>query len=154
MKNLDQIEAFLLATSFKKWGWILLIGGIPVVLLIFTSIVMLGNMSHFAGFWESWGLFFLHIPLSLGLFFLLFAKEKNEDEMFLALRFKAMMHGIRFTFIAILLFPLLVGASNLWNSEPYHFPEVGGNLAVVTLLLFYTNVTYWYFKFQLAKDEE
>jgi hypothetical protein len=90
----------------------------------------------------------------VGLFFLLFSREKEEDEMYMALRFKAMMHGIRFTFVAILFFPAWVWASTLWSGHPYHFPEVGGNLAVVTLLLFYANATYGYFKYQLAKDEE
>jgi hypothetical protein len=154
MKNLDQIESFLLTPSYRKWGWILLIGGIPLVLLIFTAVVMTGAMDRFSAFWSGWGLFFLHVPLSIGLFFLLFSKETNEDEMFLALRFKAMMHGIRFTFAAMLLFPLMTWVSTIWTGQPYHFPEVGGNLAVVTLLLLYSNATYGYFKYQLAKDEE
>lgn len=154
MKNLDHIESFLLTPSYRKWGWVLLIGGLPLVLLVFTLVVMLGAIENFSAFWSAWGLFFLHVPLSVGLFFLLFSKEKEEDEMYLALRFKAMMHGIRFTFAAMLFLPLLAWISAIWKGIPYHLPEVGGNLAVVTLLLLYSNATYGYFKYQLAKDEE
>ncbi|CAD5250609.1 MULTISPECIES: hypothetical protein [unclassified Imperialibacter] len=131
-----------------------MIGGIPLVLLAFTVVVMTGAMDRFSAFWSGWGLFFLHVPLSIGLFFLLFAREKEEDELFLALRFKAMMHGIRFTFVAMLFLPMMAWVSAIWRGMPYHFPEVGGNLAVVTLLLLYSNATYGYFKYQLAKDEE
>jgi hypothetical protein len=52
MKNLDQIESFLLSPFYRKLGWILLIGGIPLVLLIFTLVVISGAMDHFSAFWS------------------------------------------------------------------------------------------------------
>ena len=98
MKDLEKIEIFLLSTSYKRLGlWVIMLG-LPVVLLLATLLVFTLPDGIFPGFWDEWGLFLLHIPLSAGMYLILFSKEKEEDEMYQMLRLKALMHGVRFVF--------------------------------------------------------
>ncbi len=149
MKNLNDLNQILFPTKFKLWGKILLIGGVPLSLLMITLLVFMlpSEMSDkFPDFWDEWGLFIIHIPISVGLFWMLFAREKDEDEMYLTLRLKATIHGIRFIFIAILMLPLFSNLTALFLDKVIGVPDIGGNLAVVTLLLVYANGAYYMLK--------
>ena len=154
MKSLSEIQNFLLPHSYHRYGLMILITGVPIVLLMMTVIVFNIDEPEFKSFWDYWGGYLLHAPLSLGLFWMLFAKEKEEDEMYLMLRLKATFHGIRFIFIAILFLP---GLSMVWawyQHRPIELPDIGGNLAVVTLLLAYAYGAYWWMKKKQEQDEE
>ncbi len=154
LKTMENINQYLLPYRFKRLGYYLIIAGIPLVLAIFTLLVFQVDSSAFKVYWDEFGGYFLHLPLSLGLFWILFSTEKGEDEMFLQLRLKATFHGIRFIFIAILFLPVFGLFNNLISEAPVSLPDIGGNLAVVTLLLAYANGAYWYFKRKLEKNEE
>lgn len=154
MKDMENIEKFLLPTQFRKYGFLLILGGIPSI-LAFMSIIVLRQSDEFAqNYWNHWGGFLLHIPISMGLFWIFFAAEADEDEMYLSLRLKAAFHGIRFIFIALLMLPVFSILRTAIMGTEFRFPEIGGNLAVVTLLLVYANTTYWWFKKQAKADEE
>jgi hypothetical protein len=154
MKDLHIINQFLLPSHYRRYGWYLLIAGVPTVLVLFTLLIFNWSSEAFRTYWNEWGGYLLHIPLSLGLFWTLFASEKDEDEMYQALRLKATFHGIRFIFLAMLLLPGISLARHWFTDSALQTPDVGGNLAVVTLLLLYANVAYWWMKKKEASDEE
>ena len=154
MKSFVEIEKFLLPNRYKKYGRRVLVLGIPVVLSIFSLVVFQIDSRVFIEYWDEFGGYLLHIPLSLGLFWILFSHEKEEDEMYHLIRLKAMFHGIRFIFVAILMLPGFALVNNLITGDPVSMPNIGGNLAVVTLMLVYANGSYWYMKRKLHQDEE
>ena len=154
MKSLVKIQDFLLPNSYYRYGLILLITGIPLVIVLMTVVVFSADEPEFKTYWDQWGGYLLHIPLSIGLFWMLFARETDEDEMYMLLRLKATFHGIRFIFIAILFLPGLSMVWGWYKDLPYKMPDIGGNLAVVTLLLAYAYGSYWWMKRKLAQDEE
>jgi len=154
MKSLENIEKFLLPSRFRKYGYFLILGGIPIILALMNIIVLQQPEENRQFFLDHWGGFLLNIPLSVGLFWILFASETNQDEMYLNLRLKATFHSIRYTFIAILILPVFSIIRSSITGIAFRFPEIGGNLAVVTLLLLYANVAYWWFKRKANQDEE
>lgn len=151
---MHNINNFLLPYSYRKRGLYLIFLGIPAVLLLFTTIVFQVNSPEFKSYWDHFGGYLLHLPLSIGLFWLLFAIEKEEDEMYQNLRMKATFHGIRFIFIAILFLPAFSLLRSLLTDTPLRLPDIGGNMAVVTLMLTYANASYYIMKRKLKKDEE
>lgn len=154
MKDLSHIEKFLLPTAYRMYGMWLIVAGIPAVLVVFSVIILSFKEGTDQSYWDIWGGYFIHIPISVGLFWTLFAAEKQEDEMYTALRLKATLHGIRFIFIAILFLPVFSIVSALWRETAVTPPNLGGNLAIVSLLLLYANVTYWHLKRKALSDEE
>lgn len=154
MKNLDQIKKFLLPSHFRKRGYVLLITGLPLVLLIMSVLVLNKNNEAAMDYWSEWNGYLLHIPIAIGLFWILFASEDEEDEMFLSLRLKATFHAIRFIFIWILFLPVISMISTFGFGNELKKIDVGGNLAVVSLLLLYANISYWYLKKKALQDEE
>ncbi len=159
MKNFDNINHFLLPPQFRKYGLVLIFGGLPTILLVMAVVVLKWRDSNFSTFWSEWGGYLLHLPISIGLFWMLFSSEYEEDEMYLNLRLKSMFHGIKFIFVAILMLPIFsFGSYYLGISEKLKTPDVGGNLAVVSLLLVYAYGSYWWLKKQfileLKENEE
>ncbi len=154
MKNFDHIERFLLPPTFRKYGFLLIGAGLPLLFLVMTVLVINQNSAEVMHYWGEWSGYLLHIPISLGLFWVLFAAEREEDEMFLSMRLKATFHGIRFAFIAVLFLPVISMISAWGFGNELKTIDVGGNLAVVSLLLLYSNVSYWYLKLKALKDEE
>lgn len=154
MKNLNQIEKFLLPQSYRKRGYVLLSVGAPVVLIIMSIFVINYESDGIMEYWGEWSGYLMHFPISLGLFWILFASELDEDEMFLSMRLKATFHGIRFVFIAMLFLPIISMISAFGFGNQLKSIDLGGNLAVVSLLLLYSNISYWYLKRKTLKDEE
>lgn len=153
MKDFTNINDFLLPPVFRKYGLLLIFGGIPAVLLFMTILVLNMQDPKTGEYWSEWGGYLLHIPISMGLFWMLFASEHEEDEMYLTLRLKAMFHGIKFIFVAILMLPLFSLASYSFGiSDQLKAPDIGGNLAVVSLLLAYAYGSYWWLKRQFISD--
>lgn len=154
MKNLDQIEKFLLPYAYRKRGFVLMGAGLPLVFLVMSLLVINYDNDEVMNYWHEWSGYVLHIPISLGLFWILFASEREEDEMFLSLRLKATFHGIRFIFSAVLFLPIISMISAFGFGNELKTINVGGNLAIVSLLLLYANISYWYLKRKLFKDEK
>ena len=154
MKNLSQIELFLLPSAYRKRGFQLIFIGFPLAIVLMSLLVINWNSIETKLYLDEWIGYLFHIPISLGLFWILFATEKDEDEMYLSLRLKATFHGIRFAFIAILFLPVISLISAWVFGNEFKTVDIGGNLAVVSLLLLYTNVSYWFLKKKALQDEE
>ena len=154
MKSLNPIEDYLLPTAYRKYSYYLLVGGIPLIIILFTLSLLLFRQANVPALWDEFGGFALHLPISIGLFWMLFAREQYEDEMFLQLRLKATFHGIRFIFIGVLALPIIIWIKSYGEENLLTMPDIGGNLAVVSLMLVYANGTYWMLKRNLQKDEE
>jgi len=153
MKSFIKVEQFLLPKQYRKYGWILLFGGIPFVLFVFSIIIFQVDSQEFANYWDEFGGYLLHVPISLGLFWLLFSQEKEEDEFYQLLRLKSTFHGIRFIFIAVLMLPVFSFLISLLFSYELKMIDLGGPLAVVSLLLAYANGSYWILKNKSMNEE-
>ncbi len=151
---MKDLHNFLLPFPYRRRGLYLIFLGTPLLLLLLSTVVFQVNTDDFKMYWDDFGGYLLHAPLSLGLFWLLFSVEKDEDEMFQQLRMKAIFHGIRFTFTAVLFLPAFGLLKSLFTNAPMALPDIGGNMAVVTLMLTYANASYYLMKKRLKKDEE
>lgn len=147
MKTLRIETDYLLAPKYRKVGKLVCIFGWLVIVPFTVEILALGIDIELL---DEFGLFIIHLPLSLGLYLILFSKEKNEDEFYLSLRLKSISRWVVILIIAIAMLPLLSNIFNLIVGENIALPDVGGNLAVCTLLLIYSNLVYWYNKRKLA----
>jgi hypothetical protein len=147
MKTLRIETDYLLAPKYRKVGKLVCVLGWLVIVLIARGLLSLGFDRELLDEFIS---YFLHLPFSLGLYFILFAKEKKEDEFYLSLRLRSISRGVVLLIIVIAMLPLLSNIFNLIIGENIVLPDVGGNLAVCTLLLFYSNIVYWYNKRKLA----
>lgn len=106
-----------------------------------------------SSYWNEWGLYILHLPLSVGLYFILFSKEKNEDELYLGLRLQSITRGVMMIVVAIALLPVCSNLGSLIIGRAVTLPDVGSNMAVCTLLLIYANGAYLVNKFRLTTDD-
>ena len=138
MKTLEIETDYLLAPKYRKVGKLVCIFGWLVVVLLMQGLLFLGVDRELL---DEFGLFMLHLPLSLGLYFILFAKEKKEDEFYLSLRLKSISRGVVLLMITASMLPVLSNIQNLIVGGDIALPDVGGNLAVCTLLLIYSNLS-------------
>ena len=150
-KNLGAQVDFLLDRHYRRLGKVVLVLTIPAVLLFhWLAVHTVGANS---AYWDEWGLYLIHTSLSLGLYLILFSKEKNEDEFYLSLRLRSIARGVIMVFSAVALLPFFFNLVGLVIGRSFALPNVGGNMAVCTLLLFYANMAYLYNKSQIAKDD-
>jgi hypothetical protein len=147
MKTLRIETDYLLAPKYRKVGKLVCVLGWLVIVLIARGLLSLGFDRELLDEFIS---YFLHLPFSLGLYFILFAKEKKEDEFYLSLRLKSISRGVVLLVLSTAMLPVLSNLHNLIIGENIALPDVGGNLAVCTLLLIYSNIVYWYNKRKLA----
>lgn len=150
-KNLDVDESFLLAHRYRRVGMGVCILGIPVILLINRMFLSVFNFDP--TYWDEWGLYMMHIPLSLGLYLILFSREKQEDELYLNLRLRSLAYGVHAIIVTVALLPVLASLSNLFRGGGIILPDVGGNMAVCTLLLIVANFAYYLNKQRIARDD-
>ena len=80
MKNLSQIEKFLLPSVYRKRGFQMLFLGFPLAIFLLSVLVINWNSAQTEPYLDEWKGYLIHIPISLGLFWILFASEKEEDE--------------------------------------------------------------------------
>jgi len=153
MRKFKEIEKYLLSNKYKKAGKILL-AITPLIWLIigFTHVFLNYPQEKFASYWNNYGLILLHMPISLSLYFILLAKEKTEDEMFARLRMEAIIHGVRFIVYGV--FAIALIGLLLWFlfGVKYGIGALGGEMAVVTLLLLYANVSYFLLRREYVKE--
>ena len=95
----------------------------------------------------------MHVPLSIGLYLILFSKERDEDEFFLNLRLRSIARGVVMIVTAMVLLPFYSNVFRLFTNADVALPDVGGNMAVCTLLLAYANAAYFYNKSATAQDD-
>ena len=141
----------LLPHCFRKIGMLIFFLGIPAVLLLTSLFVLLFNISF--AFWDEWGLYLMHVPLSFGLYLVLFSEEKNEDEFYLSLRLRSIASGVIAIVSAMALLPFYMNVLWLIIGRDTALPDIGGNMAVCTLLLAYANGAYLYNKSLIEKDD-
>ena len=150
-KNLGAQVDFLLEHRCRKLGKIVLALAIPAMLLFHLLAVHIFGVD--STYWDEWGLYLIHAPLSLGLYFILFSKEKDEDEFYLSLRLRSIARGVILVFLAVALLPFCFNLIGLATGRSLSLPDVGGNMAVCTLLLTYANGAYFYNKLSLKRDD-
>ena len=124
---------------------------IPVVLLLNSALLLLFDLD--STYWDEWGLYMMHVPLSIGLYLILFSKERDEDEFFLNLRLRSIARGVVMIVTAMVLLPFYSNVFRLFTNADVALPDVGGNMAVCTLLLAYANAAYFYNKSATAQDD-
>lgn len=70
-KKLDVDNNFLLAHHYRRWGVWICILAIPAALLLNSALLLVFNLDP--AYWDEWGLYMMHVPLSLGLYLILFS---------------------------------------------------------------------------------
>lgn len=156
MTEFMNIEKYLLAPKYRKVGLILLIAspflwiGVGTLLVVIAS--ESGSPHSFDGMWTEWGLFLFHLPASIALYLMLLAKEKHEDEMYTRLRMEGILHGVRFIVAGMVAVTILGTILKYLFDQEFSLASIGGEMAVVTLLLFYSYASYYFLKKQF--DEE
>ena len=75
--------------------------------------------------------------ITLSLIFLVFSKEKIEDEMIQLMRFKSFVHGVYLLIVIVLIFPLLSLVNNLIFDTPFQIIIAGDFNVSLIFLLFY-----------------
>lgn len=150
-KNLDVDENFLLAHRYRRLGVWICILTFPAVLPLNSVLLLAFDLD--TAYWDEWGLYMIHVPLSLGLYLILFSREKQEDELYLNLRLRSLAYGVYSTVVAVALLPVFASLSSLVAGRGIVLPDLGGNMAVCTLLLIVANLAYFYNKFRIARDD-
>ena len=142
---------FLLHHRYRRVGmWICLLA-IPAVVVLNRVLRLVFNLG--SEYWIEWGLYMMHLPLSLGLYLILFSEEKQEDEFYLSLRLRAVARGVVMVVTATALLPVIASIRSLFLGGEAMLPDVGGNMAVCTVLLIYANAAYFYNKSRMVIDD-
>lgn len=136
-KYIESLESIkLLPYSYKRYGYIVLILSVPTVLGIIYSVNSIWDIENRKAFWgESPIIIFFNSLIAIGLSLLVFSKEKIEDEMVQALRFKSFVYGVYVFVILILAFPLFSNITNLLTGASMQLKDLSGH-AALNLLLF------------------
>ena len=136
-KYIESLESIkLLPYSYKRYGYIVLVLSVPIALGIIYSVNSIWVIENRKAFWgESPIIIFFNSLIAIGLSLLVFSKEKIEDEMVRALRFKSFLYGVYMFVIAILAFPLFSNITILVTGAPMQLKDLGGHAALNLLLL-------------------
>ena len=142
---------FLLHHRYRRVGmWVCLLA-IPAVVVLDRVLRLVFNLG--SEYWIEWGLYMMHVPLGVGLYLILFSQEKQEDEFYLNLRLRSVAKGVVMIVTAIALLPIYNIIGSLIIGRDIVLPDIGGNMAVCTLLLVYTNAVYAYAKYRMASND-
>ena len=155
MKHFGSIDKYLLPAKYKKTGWILLAISPLIWIVIYPTIFMIGmdySSQDFSGFWDQYGLILVHLPISISLYIILMAREKEEDEMYARIRMEAIIHGLRFIVSGVFAVALL--GLLLWFvfGIEYGIGAIGGEMAVISLFLVYANGSYFLLKREYVEE--
>ena len=130
---LDRVKFF--HHQYKKVGYVLLILTLPFSIAV---LVMMKELwPDFSNLYKGkLPLLVIQYPITLSLIFLVFSKEKVEDEMIQLMRFKSFVHGVYLLIVIALMFPFLSLINNLIFDTPFQI--VAGDFHTsVNFLLFY-----------------
>ena len=150
-KSLSFERDSLLPHRYRKIGIWTCGLGVPLVLLINSLLLITLDLDP--DYWDEWGLYLMHVPLSVGLYWILFAEEKNEDEFYLSLRLRAIARGVMMIVVTMAMLPVYGSLGSLIIGWGIVLPDIGGNMAVCTLLLATANFAYFYNKSRMATDD-
>ena len=142
---------FLLPPRYRRIGICICILAIPIVIVFDRVLRLVLNLG--SEYWIEWGLYMIHIPWGVGLYLILFSQEKQEDEFYLNLRLRSVAKGVVMIVTAIALLPIYSIIGSLIVGRDIVLPDIGGNMAVCTLLLVYTNAVYAYAKYRMANND-
>lgn len=160
MNNYFNANGMLLGQKFRKKGIRILFLGIPILILYKMFLPLLDSYNGQA-YYLSDGITlvtflpqvsgpFLLLIVTIGLYFILFAQEEHEDEMFLMIRMRAIMNAIKITIALVILFAFLDLLDSIKGLERSRMSGLG----LIMYMLLFANVIYWYIKRKLASDEE
>lgn len=130
---MDRVK--LLHHRYKKAGYVLLIASLPISIAVSVLIREL-RIDGFNLHRLDLSLFIFQSFISLGLVFLVFSKEKIEDEMIQFMRFKSFVHGVYLLIVIALMFPFLSLINHLIFDTPIQMVAGDFNTSV-NFLLFY-----------------
>ncbi|MGB3777387.1 MAG: hypothetical protein WA960_03445 [Tunicatimonas sp.] len=150
-KNLDVDEKFLLAHRYRRVGVWICILGVPTVLLVVSVIMVALDLS--IEFWREWGMYFINLPICVGLYLILFSQEKEEDELYLNLRLRSLAYSVYSIVVTIALLPVFASLGSLVIGRGIVLPDLGGNMAVCTLLLLAANFAYFHNKSRIIQND-
>ena len=135
-KYIESLESIkLLPYSYKRYGYIVLILSVPTVLGIIYTVNSIWDIENRKAFWGESPIIILNSLIAIGLSLLVFSKEKIEDEMVQALRFKSFVYGVYVLVILILAFPLFSNITNLLTGASMQLKDFSAH-AALNLLLF------------------
>ncbi|WP_162428505.1 hypothetical protein [Pontibacter pudoricolor] len=134
----------LLPYRYKKYGYWILILGLPIVAAIVYLFKSTGVIADSRSFFDEWNDTLVYYPLIIGMALLVFSKEKQEDEMVQSLRYKAFVSGVFFLVIALLFLPVFSIIVGFAEGKSIEMPDVGGMLGALFLLLIYTYLSFKY----------
>lgn len=135
-KYVESLESIkLLPYSYKKYGYIVLVLSVPTVIGIIYSVNSIWDIENRKAFWGESPFIIFNSLIAIGLSILVFSKEKIEDEMVQALRFKSFVYGVYVFVVLILAFPLLSNITVLLTGASLQLKDLSGH-AALNLLLF------------------
>ena len=129
MEDIRKVKLF--PNYFKKIGLIIIVLDIIAYIILLLNLSQLGGKLYFGI--EIWA----HV-LILALFFIVFAKEKVEDERIMQIRYKVMTYSMYIGVVLTLLMTLInqtPSFSNIENFSNYEHYEAR-NLVTIILLLY------------------
>lgn len=131
---LDRVKLF--HHRYKKLGYMLLILSLPIS---FAGLVMMKELGtdDFSQYSDAVTVLIFQYSITLSLIFLVFSKEKIEDEMIQLMRFKSFVHGVYLLIVIALIFPLLSYVNHLIFGGPFQLFGFGDFNTSVNFLLFY-----------------
>lgn len=158
MINETTFQIQLLPYTYKKYGFWILILGLPIVAAIVYLFKSTGLITDSRSFFDEWNDTLVYYPIIIGMALLVFSEEKQEDEMVQSLRYKAFVSGVFFLVIALLFLPVFSIIVDSVRGRSLGMPDVGGMLGTLFLLLLYTYISFKYNLYRTRKaletDEE
>ncbi|MER2999403.1 hypothetical protein [Pontibacter populi] len=158
MINETTFQLQLLPYTYKKYGFWILILGLPIVAAIVYLFKSTGLITDSRSFFDEWNDTLVYYPIIIGMALLVFSEEKQEDEMVQSLRYKAFVSGVFFLVIALLFLPVFSIIVDSVRGRSLGMPDAGGMLGALFLLLIYTYASFKYNLYRTRKaletDEE
>ncbi len=154
MTNDTTFQIQLLPYTYKKYGFWVLILGLPIVAAIVYLFKSTGMLTDSRSFFNEWNDAMVYYPIIIGMALLVFSEEKQEDEMVQNLRYKAFVSGVFFLVIALLFLPVISIIVASVRGREIGMPDAGGMLGALFILLIYTYISFRYNLYRTRKSLE
>ncbi|MFT4739106.1 MAG: hypothetical protein ACI92W_003232, partial [Paraglaciecola sp.] len=80
--HLRQSKIIYYLSVYRKYSYYVLVGGIPLVIMLSTLLLLLFRQSNVPALWDEFGGFALHLPISTGLFWMLLRESRMKMKYF------------------------------------------------------------------------